>query len=109
MLKLYEHPVSSYAQKVKIAQREKGLPFGAEVPEGLGSGRRDGPSVAATFAEFDASVERRGDAAALYAKELRQREYRDHCLEWLVKSGGIEVVLAGLRNRNICFPRSDVP
>ncbi len=29
---LYEHPLSSYAQKVKIALREKGVPFTAQVP-----------------------------------------------------------------------------
>jgi RNA polymerase-associated protein len=32
------------------------------------------------------------------------REYRDHRLEWMIKSGGIEVVLAGLRDGNIRFP-----
>jgi glutathione S-transferase len=35
---VYEHPFSPYAQKVKIALREKGLPFEARVPEGMGSG-----------------------------------------------------------------------
>ena len=34
---LYEHPLS-YAQRVKIALREKGLTFDVEVPQGLGSG-----------------------------------------------------------------------
>ncbi len=47
MLLLYEHPVSSYAQKVKIALREKGVPFGAELPEDLGTGRTDTPFAAA--------------------------------------------------------------
>ena len=47
MLLLYEHPVSSYAQKVKIALREKGVPFEAEVPEDLGTGRTDTPFAAA--------------------------------------------------------------
>ena len=32
------------------------------------------------------------------------REYRDHRLEWMIKSGGIEVVFAGLRDGNIRFP-----
>ena len=61
------------------------------------------PSVAATFAEFDAAAARMNDLAALYADGSRQREYRDHRLEWMVKSGGIDVVLAGLRDRNIRF------
>ena len=41
MLLLYEHPLSSYAQKVKIALREKGLDFTAETPPNLGGGWRD--------------------------------------------------------------------
>jgi glutathione S-transferase len=35
---LHNHPVSSYAQKVRIALREKSLPFEAQTPGGLGSG-----------------------------------------------------------------------
>ena len=38
MLKLYEHPLSPYAQKVKIALYEKGLRFTAVSPEFLGGG-----------------------------------------------------------------------
>ena len=38
MLKLYEHPLSPYAQKVKIALYEKGLPFEAAMPNFLGGG-----------------------------------------------------------------------
>lgn len=34
---LWEHPVSSYAQKVKIALREKGIDFTAEVPSDISS------------------------------------------------------------------------
>jgi RNA polymerase-associated protein len=44
---LFEHPLSSYAQKVKIALREKGVPFDVRVPDDLGTGRRDGPLAAA--------------------------------------------------------------
>ena len=40
---LYEHPLSSYAQKVKIALREKGLAFDVETPQALGSGSSTGP------------------------------------------------------------------
>lgn len=36
---LYEHPMSSYAQKVKIALREKGVAFETLVPEDLGHGK----------------------------------------------------------------------
>ncbi len=34
---------------------------------------------------------------------LFKREYRDHRLEWMIRSGGIDVVLEGLRNDNIGF------
>ena len=45
---LYEHPLSSYAQKVKIALREKGLDFEMETPPALGSGKADGAFAAAS-------------------------------------------------------------
>ena len=45
---LYEHPLSSYAQKVKIALREKGVEFKAETPPALGSGKADGQFAAAS-------------------------------------------------------------
>jgi RNA polymerase-associated protein len=65
---------------------------------------RERPSVAATFAEFDGAAARMAAASELYTTGGRRREYRDHRLEWMVKSGGIEVVLAGLRDNNIRFP-----
>lgn len=68
---------------------------------------RERPSVAATFAEFDAAAARMAAVADLYTTGRRRREYRDHRLEWMVKSGGIEVVLAGLRDGNIRFPWPD--
>jgi glutathione S-transferase len=39
---LLEHPLSPYAQKVKIALREKQIPFESQTPEGLGSGKTTG-------------------------------------------------------------------
>lgn len=36
---LHNHPASSYAQAVRLALREKGIPFDMETPEGLGSGK----------------------------------------------------------------------
>ena len=38
---LYEAPGSPYAQKIKIALREKSIPFDLEVPATLGTGRTD--------------------------------------------------------------------
>ena len=63
-------------------------------------------SVAVTFAELDAAAVRMGEMAGAYVSGERRREYRDHRLEWVVKSGGIDVVLAGLR-ANIRFPWPD--
>ena len=40
---LYEAPGSPYAQKIKIALREKAVAFKVEVPESLGTGRTDDP------------------------------------------------------------------
>jgi glutathione S-transferase len=42
MLVLYEHPLSPYAQKVKIALREKGIAFDVRMPEGIGAGHTKG-------------------------------------------------------------------
>ena len=38
MITLYEHPLSPYAQKCKIALVEKGIPFEAKVPQAFGTG-----------------------------------------------------------------------
>ncbi len=50
MILVYEHPLSPYAQKVKIALAEKGIPFDTRLPEAFGSGavrdeefKRDNP------------------------------------------------------------------
>jgi glutathione S-transferase/RNA polymerase-associated protein len=42
MLRLYEHPLSAYAMKVKMALNAKGLPFEALVPEGMSQGKAAG-------------------------------------------------------------------
>ena len=31
------------------------------------------------------------------------RQYRDHRLEWMIRSGGIEVVIAGMKKKTIRF------
>ncbi len=48
MLTLYEHPLSPYAQKVKIALREKGIEFEAKLPDGIGAGGAGGEFAAAS-------------------------------------------------------------
>ena len=66
------------------------------------------PSVADTTAEIAAMA--RGTAmpnvAELVEKGLFKREYRDHRLEWMIKSGGLDVVLKGLERDNIRFTPS---
>ena len=65
------------------------------------------PSVAATSAEAAAFLRGAGggmaNVAELVAKGLFKREYRDHRLEWMVRSGGISIVQDGLARENIRF------
>jgi glutathione S-transferase/RNA polymerase-associated protein len=64
-------------------------------------------SVAATAAEAAAFVAGAaggmGAVADLVAKGLFKREYRDHRLEWMIRSGGLAVVLEGLERGNVRF------
>ncbi len=58
MLTLYEHPLSAYAMKVKMALLEKGLEFNAIVPDGLPNGTASGAFVdASPRAEIPALVD----------------------------------------------------
>ena len=45
---VYEHPLSPYAQKVKIALIEKGVDFDARLPAGIGSGETEAEFAAAS-------------------------------------------------------------
>jgi RNA polymerase-associated protein len=63
------------------------------------------PSVASTFEAAAASMQGFETLPALVASGLFKREYRDHRLEWMVRSGGVEIVLEGIRNENIRFTR----
>ncbi len=64
----------------------------------------DRPSVAATAAEAQASI---AAVASLVPRALAagqfKREYRDHRLEWMIRSGGIDVVRDGMAAGNIRF------
>ena len=64
---------------------------------------RERPSVAATFAEYAAAAAGMPATVEAFRTGKKVREYRDHRLEWMIKSGGIEVVVAGLRDRSIRF------
>jgi glutathione S-transferase/RNA polymerase-associated protein len=52
MITLYDHPLSPYAQKVRIALREKNVPFQLALPGGLGAG-----GAAGEFAEANPRAE----------------------------------------------------
>ncbi len=60
-----------------------------------------------TFEEFEAGMKNTDGFAEVLKKGLIKREYRDHRLEWMVKSGGIDIVVAGLKNKNIRFQWPD--
>ena len=63
------------------------------------------PSIKETTEEMQASTKQ----MAASFKDLfkagagRRREYRDHRLEWMIKSGGFEVVEKGLKEDTIRF------
>ncbi len=61
------------------------------------------PSVSETIGEARAFDITTSNVSDLVTQGLFKREYRDHRLEWMIKSGGLEVVLAGLRADNIRF------
>jgi len=61
------------------------------------------PSVAATFKEYEAARAGMANVAERLAAGTFRREYRDHRLEWMMKSGGVQIVLDGLAKNNIRF------
>lgn len=61
------------------------------------------PSVAQTREEAAAAVAQMTGVAKLVEQRRFRREYRDHRLEWMIKSGGLEVVTAGLERDDIRF------
>lgn len=91
------------------------FPFAAAAA-GLGFAPAAGSSLAAWLARAGdrESTRRCLDAAAAAMAAFEQipaliqsgawvREYRDHRLEWMIRSGGADVVLDGLSKRNIRF------
>jgi glutathione S-transferase len=61
------------------------------------------PSVASTFAAAEQSLAGFEVLPQLVESGMFKREYRDHRLEWMVRSGGLEIVVEGLRRGNIRF------
>jgi len=62
------------------------------------SAQRVKQDIIATLPQF---VNRPKDVA----EGRHRREYRDHRLDWMLRSGGLEIVLAGLQADNIRFSR----
>jgi glutathione S-transferase len=61
------------------------------------------PSVQRAAHAAAESIKAMSQVAGAVQSGLFKREYRDHRLEWMIRSGGIEVVLEGLKNDNIRF------
>lgn len=60
-------------------------------------------AVAQTAKEATASIEGMTMVADVVEQGLFKREYRDHRLEWMVKTAGLDVVAKGLDKNNIRF------
>ncbi len=61
MMLVYDHPLSPYGQKVKIALAEKGVPFETRLPDAIGSGASSGEfQLASPRGEVPALID--GDA-----------------------------------------------
>jgi glutathione S-transferase/RNA polymerase-associated protein len=61
------------------------------------------PSVAATFQAAAESMQGFEMIPQLVESGHFKREYRDHRLEWMMRSGGTDIVLEGMRRGNIRF------
>jgi glutathione S-transferase len=61
------------------------------------------PSVTRTAQAAADSLAGMTMVADAVKKRLFKREYRDHRLEWMIRSGGLDVVLEGLRTETIRF------
>ena len=61
------------------------------------------PSVSATASEAQATLASMAQVDAAVKAGLFQRQYRDHRLEWMMRSGGVDIVLDGLKTNTIRF------
>lgn len=82
--------------------------FGNEPDEGSALGKwltrvNARPSVAQTAKEATDSITAVSALGDLLEQGLFTREYRDHRLEWMMKTGGPEIVLDGLKKNNIRY------
>ena len=61
------------------------------------------PCIAETECEARASAPQGGAFKEAPDTLKWRREYRDYRLEWMIKSGGLSIVLDGLERNNIRF------
>lgn len=64
---------------------------------------RTRPSVQASFQAAKEALVAMAQVARIVEAGQFKRQYRDHRLEWMIRSGGVDVVIAGLQNDNIRF------
>lgn len=64
---------------------------------------RSRPAVAAAFTQAAETMGGFTMLPDLVASGSFRREYRDHRLEWMLRSGGVDIVLEGMQRRNIRF------
>lgn len=79
---LHDHPASSYAQKVRMTLRLKGIPFDKKVPEGVGSGQKV-PGLAAANPRVEVPALEDGDFKIFDSKiilEYLEDKYPEHPL-----------------------------
>jgi glutathione S-transferase/RNA polymerase-associated protein len=60
-------------------------------------------SVAKVAEAAAASIQGMAMVGEAVRQRLFKREYRDHRLEWMIRSGGIDVVLEGIESDTIRF------
>ncbi|KAK5049842.1 hypothetical protein LTR84_003960 [Exophiala bonariae] len=70
-------------------------------------GVKEVEAVKVTLQECSDALKSPPPFADIVRKGLMRRQYRDHRLEWMIKSGGVDVVLAGLEKKNIRFAWPD--
>ena len=93
-------------ERLPIRQRLGGVGHGAEAGNKLAAwlervGKRDSitKTIAATC-EFQGNMEA---LPAMLASGQFKRQYRDHRLEWMIRSGGIEAVIEGMKKGTVRF------
>ena len=61
------------------------------------------PSVQKSAKAAADSIVAMSQVAGAVQSGMFKREYRDHRLEWMIRSGGLDVVLEGIKHNNIRF------